>query len=193
MSASLWLFFALLIAVVIERLHELRLARRNAERLLARGGYAVGDGHYRYMVLLHAAFLVAMPLEVAWLDRPFLPWLGWPMVGLLAATMALRYWVISTLGDRWTTRVIVVPGEAPVTGGPYRYLRHPNYLAVIFEVAALPLVHTAWLTAIVVSGLNLWLLIHRISVEEKALGEASDYRRAFGDRPRLVPGAERTR
>lgn len=177
----------LLGAVVAERLVELWLTQRNAARLRARGGYAVGDGHYPWMVLLHTSLLVAAPLE-AWLaGRPFIPWLGWPMAALVVATMALRYWAITSLGDRWTTRIFVVPGEAPRLGGPYRYLRHPNYLAVILEVAALPLVHTAWVTALVASALNAWLLKTRIAAEEKALAAAADDRELAG-RPRFVPG-----
>jgi methyltransferase len=106
--------------------------------------------------------------------------------------MALRYWAISTLGDRWTTRIFVVPGEPPVVGGPYRYLRHPNYLAVIAEVAALPLVHTAWLTAGLGSLANALVLRARIRAEEAALSQASDYLEKLGGRPRFVPGPAAT-
>ncbi|MEM8996283.1 MAG: isoprenylcysteine carboxylmethyltransferase family protein [Acidobacteriota bacterium] len=168
----------------------MRIAKRHAERLVARGGYPVGDDHFPWMVTLHTALLVAAPLEAVVLERPFLPWLGWPMLAAVALTMALRYWVIASLGDRWTTRVFVVPDEAPVTGGPYRFLRHPNYLAVIVEVAALPLVHGAWLTALVFSALNAWLLTVRIRVEEKALEDASRYGDALGSKPRLIPAAK---
>ena len=113
----------------------------------------MAPGHYRWMVLLHTAFLVCCPLEVWLLGRPFLPWLGIPMLLLLVVlATGLRYWVITTLDGRWTTRIVVLPGASPVTGGPYRFLRHPNYLAVITEIFALPLVHTAWITAIVFSA-----------------------------------------
>ncbi|MEO1370205.1 MAG: isoprenylcysteine carboxyl methyltransferase family protein [Acidobacteriota bacterium] len=190
MSTSLWLFCALVAAVAVERLVEMRIAKRHAERLVARGGYPAGDAHFPWMVALHTALLVAAPLEAVALDRSFIPWLGWPMLAAVALTMALRYWVIASLGDRWTTRVFVVPDEAPVTGGPYRFLRHPNYLAVIVEVAALPLVHGAWLTALVFSALNAWLLTVRIRVEEKALESASRYDDALGSKPRLIPAAK---
>lgn len=172
-------YLALIGLVVLERLVELVITRRNAARLRARGGLAVGDRHFPFMVVLHTGLLVAAPAEVLLLDRPFVPWLGWTALAVVAGTMALRYWAIATLGDRWTTRVFVVPGEGPVTNGPYRYLRHPNYLAVILEVAALPLVHTAWLTALVASVLNLWMLRVRITVEENALDEAAPYFAAF--------------
>lgn len=185
------LFLLLILAVVAERIGELILTRRNAARLVARGGIAAGDAHYPAMVLLHTALLVGAPLEVFLLARPFLPWLGWPMLALVGATMALRYWAITTLGDRWTTRIFVVPGEPPVAGGPYRYLRHPNYLAVILEVAALPLVHTAWLTASLGSLANAFVLRTRIRAEEAALSRVSAYLENLGDRPRFLPGARK--
>lgn len=177
--------------VALERLVELVITRRNARRLRARGGRAVGDAHFPAMVALHAGLLVAASAEVLLLQRPFLPWLGWPALALVAGTMALRYWAIATLGDRWTTRVFVVPGEEPVDGGPFRYLRHPNYLAVVVEVAALPLVHTAWLTAAVATVGNAWVLRTRIRLEEEALEEAAPYRAVLGDRPGLVPDGRR--
>ena len=188
-SAELYLL--LILAVVAERICELLLTRRNATRLIARGGFAAGDAHYPAMVALHTALLIGAPLEVFLLARPFLPWLGWPMLALVGATMALRYWAITTLGDRWTTRIFVVPGEPPVAAGPYRHLRHPNYLAVILEVAALPLVHTAWLTAALGSLGNAFVLRARIRAEEAALAQASGYLEKLGDRPRFLPGAAR--
>ena len=180
-------------AVAIERLVELRIAGRNARRAFAEGGRETDHAHYRVMKLLHGSLLVAALLEVWLLDRPFIPWLGWPMLALVAATMALRYWVIATLGYRWNTRIIVVPSWEPATGGPYRFLRHPNYAAVIVEIAALPLVHTAWITALVYSVANAFLLKVRISAEDRALAEWSGYADAFGDRRRpLAPNSSET-
>jgi methyltransferase len=184
MSAALYL--ALVIAVAVERVIELRLARRNAARMLARGGLEVGHGHYPWMVALHTLFLLACPLEVFLLSRPFLPALGGPMLALVVMAMVLRYWAVSSLGDRWTTRVVVVPDEPVVRRGPYRWLRHPNYLAVITEIVALPLVHTAWLTALVVSALNAWLLAVRIRAEERALASRADYDQVFAATPRFL-------
>lgn len=189
MLESRHLFVLLIAAVAAERLVELVLTQRNARRLRARGGFAVGDGHFPAMVVLHTALLAAAPAEVLLLGRPFVPWIGWPALALVAATMALRYWAIATLGDRWTTRIFVVPGEPPVTGGPYRWTRHPNYLAVVVEVAALPLVHGAWLTAVLGSVLNAWLLRTRIRVEERALEDAAPYLARLGSRPRWLPTA----
>ncbi|MEV7181396.1 isoprenylcysteine carboxyl methyltransferase family protein [Kitasatospora sp. NPDC093679] len=160
----------LVLLVAAERLVELVVARRNAAWSLARGGTEHGRGHYPPMVLLHKALLVGCLLEPALLARPFVPALGVPMLLLVLAAQGLRWWCIASLGPRWNTRVIVVPGLPLVTRGPYRWLRHPNYLAVVVEGAALPLVHSAWLTAGAFTVLNLWLLGVRIRCEEAALG-----------------------
>ncbi len=184
-----WLYVGLIGLVVLERVGELVITERNARRLRQRGGFEVGRAHFLPMALLHTGLLVAAPLEVFRLDRLFIPALGVVMLVLLAATMALRYWAITSLGDRWTTRVFVVPEEPPAVKGPYRWLRHPNYLAVIVEVAVLPLVHTAWWTALAFSVANAFMLRTRIRVEEEALEAHSDYLAQLGDRPRLVPGA----
>lgn len=182
------LYTALVVAVALGRLVELRVAARNLRSLLARGGVEIAPGHYPVMVLLHTLFLVACPLEVWLLGRPFIPALGAVMFLLLVLAAGLRWWVISALQGRWTTRIVVLPGVAPVTGGPYRFLRHPNYLAVIVEILALPLVHTAWITALVWSVANALLLRVRIRAEEEGLARLSDYEAAFSGRSRLVPG-----
>jgi methyltransferase len=182
------LYTLLVLLVALGRLIELRIAGRNRRALLARGGVEAAPGHYRWMVLLHTAFLICCPLEVWLLDRPFVPALGIPMLLLVVLATGLRYWVISTLDGRWTTRIVVLPGASPVTGGPYRLLRHPNYLAVITEILALPLVHTAWLTAAVFSVLNGLILRVRIRAEEEALARMTDYGTVFASRPRLMPG-----
>jgi len=186
---SALLFTALVAAVALERLYELRRAGRNAAAALARGGWETGQRHYKVMQLLHTTFLVAMPLEVWLLDRPFVPALGVTMAVLVAGTMASRYWIVHTLGERWNTRIIVVPGWTPATDGPYRYLRHPNYLIVVVELAALPLVHTAYLTAALFSAANLALLWVRIRAEEAALTQWPQYVAAMADKPRFVPTA----
>lgn len=166
------LLYTLLVALVaVQRLAELRVSRRHERALRARGAVEAGAGHYPVMVALHALFLVACAAEVWLLERPFVPWLGWPALAVLLAAQGLRYWTLSTLGERWTTRVLVPPGEPPVTAGPFRFVRHPNYLAVALEIAALPLIHTAWLTALLFSLANAALLRVRIGVEERALSE----------------------
>lgn len=189
-GADTRLLFTLLVAVAaLGRGVELVIAERNRRRLLAKGAVETGAGHYPWMVGLHAAWLASAPAEVWLLDRPFLPWLAYPMLALFALATALRWWVIAALGERWTTRILVLPEAPLVTGGPYRFLRHPNYLAVVVELAALPLVHTAWLTALLAAVSNAAILRVRIAAEERALAGASDYAVRFAGRPRLVPGA----
>lgn len=163
------LYTLLVLLVAGERLIELGISRRHERRLRARGARESGAGHFPAMVLLHTAWLWACPLEVWLLDRQLLPPLAIAAGIALAATMALRYWVIATLGDRWCTKVLVLPGEPLVAGGPFRWLRHPNYLAVAVEVFALPLIHTAWLTAAVLGTANLLVLGVRIRAEDRAL------------------------
>ena len=130
---------------------------------LEHGGVERGQGHYPAMVVLHTGLLVGCLAEVWLADRPFDPALGWTMLVVVVAAQALRWWCIRTLGPRWNTQVVVVPGLPLVTGGPYRILRHPNYVAVVAEGVALPLVHSAWLTALVFTVLNAWLLTVRIT------------------------------
>jgi methyltransferase len=163
----------LVAAVAAERGAELVVARRNARWSIARGATVTGQGHYPAMVVLHTGLLVGCPAEVWLADRPFVPVLAWPMLAVLTAAQALRWWCIATLGPRWNTRVIVVPGLPLVTGGPYRRLRHPNYVAVVAEGVALPLVHTAWVTATVFTVLNAVLLTVRVRCENRALAAAT--------------------
>ncbi|MFE5341119.1 isoprenylcysteine carboxyl methyltransferase family protein [Isoptericola sp. NPDC056578] len=171
MSAAL--YAALVLATGVERLAELVVSARHARWSFARGGVESGRGHFPAMVALHTGLLVACVVEVVVADRPFLPWLGWPMLALVLASQGLRWWCIATLGERWNTRVIVVPGLPLVRRGPYRWLAHPNYVAVVVEGVALPLVHTAWVTALVFTVLNAWLLLSfRIPAEERALRAA---------------------
>jgi len=162
--------FTVLVALVgLERLAELVVSKRNAAWSFERGGVESGRGHYPVMVALHTGLLLAMLVE-AWTRRPDVPAaLAWSMLVVVLASQGLRWWCIATLGPRWNTRVIVVPGLAPVTGGPYRLLRHPNYVAVVAEGIALPLVHAAWITALVFTVANAALLTVRIRAEDAAL------------------------
>lgn len=169
-------YTGLVLLVGCERLAELVITRRNAAWSLARGGVEYGRGHYLPMVVLHGGLLVACLVEPTLARRPFLPRLGWPMVAAVLAAQALRWWCIATLGRSWNTRIIVVPGRSLVRRAPYRWLRHPNYVAVATEGAALPLVHTAWATAAAFTGVNALLLAVRIRRENAALAKAAGER-----------------
>ena len=149
--------------VVLQRLAELAIARRNTARLLARGAREAGAGHYPVMVALHASWIAA----IAWfgLDRPII----WGMLALYALLQILRVWILASLGERWTTRIIVLD-ETLVARGPYRFVRHPNYWLVVAEIAVTPLVLGLWEVALVYSALNAAMLAWRIRVEERALG-----------------------
>jgi methyltransferase len=162
--------FTILVALVgVERVVELVVSQRNLRWSRAHGGIEFGASHYPYMVVLHVFLLVGSVIEV-WVWRPTLvPALSLTMLVLVVASQVLRWWCIVTLGRRWNTRVVVVPGMPPVTAGPYRWLRHPNYVAVIVEGFALPLVGSAWVTALLFTLLNIPLLRTRIRVENQAL------------------------
>jgi methyltransferase len=165
-------YTVLVLLVGVERLAELVTARRNAAWSLRRGGTEYGRGHYPAMVLLHTGLLAGCLAETAYGGRPFTPALGWPMLVFALAAQVLRWWCVGTLGPRWNTRVIVVPGLPLVDRGPYRLFRHPNYVAVAVEGAALPLVHGAWITALCFAALNAPLLAVRLRCENAALRSA---------------------
>jgi methyltransferase len=177
-------YLVLLGLVAIERGLELVVSTRNARRLLARGGRETGQRLYRVMVAFHAVFLPALALGALASREPPSPWAWLAVAGALGA-QGLRWWAVSTLGDRWSTRVIVVPEERPVTGGPYAFLRHPNYLAVVLEMACLPLAWGMWGLALLFTMGNAMILWFRIRDEERALGPG--WARAFEGKGRFVP------
>ena len=160
----IWQGVAVLAFVTLQRLAELALSQRNTKRLLERGAYEVASGHYPFIVTLHALWLV-----VLWFLGPGPPIEVVPLI-LFALLQLGRLWVIATLGERWTTRIIVLPGSPLVTAGPYRWVNHPNYLIVIGEFAVLPLVFGLPTVAIIFSVLNALLLWVRIRDENEALG-----------------------
>ena len=163
-------WYGLLIGVVgVERIAELVVSKRNWKWSQQRGGTEVGAGHYPAMVALHTVLLVGCLIEVMVFNRPFIPSLGWSMLAIVFAAQVLRWWCITTLGYQWNTRVIVIPGAQRVAVGPYRAIPPPNYVAVVIEGIALPLVHSAWITAVVFTVLNAALLRTRIKTENAAL------------------------
>jgi methyltransferase len=160
----IWAGVAILSFVTLQRLVELPIAQTNMRRLIAKGGHEVGANHYPYIVVLHACWLVAL-----WWMAPGRP-INFALLGLFVVVEAGRIWVLWTLGRRWTTRIIVVPGEQLVARGPFRFVDHPNYLVVIGEIAVLPLVFGLWQVAAVFSVLNAIILAVRIRAENHALG-----------------------
>jgi methyltransferase len=166
-------YYLLILAIGVERLVELIVSKRNARWSFAHGGKEFGHNHYPVMVTIHTALLLGCVVEVWALHRPFIPGLGWPMLALVALSQVLRWWCVTTLGPRWNTLVIVVPAAPLVRRGPYRWLHHPNYVAVVAEGVALPLVHSAWLTAVCFTMANALVLAVRIRVENAALGYAT--------------------
>ncbi len=173
---SVILFTALIAVTGLERIGELITSARNARWAFERGGIESNRRQLPWMISLHVGMLLGAVAEVWLLDRPFLPWLGWPMLVIALACQAARIWVMRSLGRQWNTRVIVVPGLPLVTAGPYRWSRvpHPNYVVVVIEGAALPLVHTAWITALAFTVLNAVLLLgFRVPAEDRALAGAA--------------------
>jgi methyltransferase len=187
-TASVLAYLALLAAVGLGRLLEMRLSRRHQRALAARGARRAAEPGFVFMVALHTGVLAASALEVVLLRRPFSALLGVPALIAFALANALRWWVIATLGPHWNVQVVGSLQElGVVTGGPYRFVRHPNYVAVFVELIALPLVHGAWLTAIVATALHVVVLRNRLAVEEAVLATHGPYVEAMGGKPRFLP------
>lgn len=165
-------YFYLVAAISLERIAELVVARKNLNWARRHGAIEYGASHYPLVVLLHTGFLLGCAVEALWVGRPFIPAIGIPMFCLVTAANALRWWCIVTLGRQWNTRIVIVPGLPLVHKGPYRYLKHPNYVAIVVEGIALPMVHTAWVTALVFTVLNAFMLRARLQVENAALATA---------------------
>jgi methyltransferase len=176
-------------AFALERCFELVLSRRNTRLALKRGAEERGQGHYWALVTLHTLFLLSCAGELLLRHPAFPKTVGYLALGGLATAQFLRYWVILSLRSRWNTRILFVPGDRPVVSGPYRFLRHPNYLAVVVEIFCLPAVRALWITAAVFSALNAALLWVRIRAEETALGPV--YAHVFSRIPKLLPGGRR--
>ncbi|KTT96748.1 membrane protein [Sphingomonas yabuuchiae] len=156
--------YAIMAFVTLQRLSELVIARRNTARLMAAGAREYGAGHYPVMVAMHTAWLIALWFSVG--DRT----VSWPLLLVFAVLQGMRIWVLATLGPRWTTRIIVLPGASLVARGPFRFLRHPNYAVVTAEIAVLPLTFGLVGIAALFTVLNAAMLYVRIGAENRALG-----------------------
>jgi methyltransferase len=187
MELSSRLYLGLLIAVGAGRLLEMRLSRRHQRALGARGITVAREPVFGFMVALHTGVLVAAGLEVVVLRRPFVPALGVPALALFVLANLLRWWVIATMGPHWNVRVMGSLAIGVISDGPFRWVRHPNYVAVFVELAALPLIHDAWLTALCASILHVVILRRRIALEERILLADPAYRDVMGPKPRFLP------
>jgi methyltransferase len=188
MELSVRLYLALLAGVGVGRMLEMRLSRRHQRALGARGIAVAREPVFGWMVALHSGVLAAAAIEVLALRRPFLPALGVPALVAFALANLLRWWVIATLGPHWNVRVMGSVGAVGVvSSGPFRFVRHPNYVAVFVELAALPLVHGAWITALGGALLHLVILRRRVALEESILLADARYREVMGRKPRFLP------
>jgi methyltransferase len=187
MAMSRVAYLLLLAAVGLGRLFELRLSRRNQRQLAARGARKIAEPHFPWMVALHSGILIFSALEVWLLRRPLIPALAVTMGVLFALSEALRWWVIATMSEHWNIQVMESARLGVVTRGPFRWIRHPNYVAVFLQLIALPLIHTAWLTAVCGTLAHVWVLRRRIAVEEAVLLANPAYRETMGLKPRFLP------
>lgn len=187
MGVSQTSYIVLLAVVGAGRLAELRLSRRNQRRMLAEGAPRVREPRFCWMVVLHAGVLIGAGVEVITLHRHLIPALAIPAGILFLFSNLLRWWVIQTLRGHWNVQVVDSLKLGVVTAGPYRWIRHPNYLAVFVELIALPLIYTAWITALCGALCNLWFLHGRLAVEDPVLLADPAYRAAMGGKPRFLP------
>jgi methyltransferase len=188
MDITVIAFLALLLAVALLRVFELRVSRRHQEELIARGATKVNKPQFRWVVLVHSFVLIGAALEVVLLRRPFFPLLAALMFAIFLASNAVRLWVVRTMGQHWNVQVMDSTRLGVVTSGPFRFVRHPNYAAVFAEMFSLPLIHTAWITAVVALVAYAGAISQRITVEERVLFANPDYRAAMASKPRFLPG-----
>lgn len=187
MGISIRWYTLFLAAVGLGRLIELRISRRHQHALAGRGMVKIPEPHFRRMVLLHAGVLLASGLEVRLLRRPFRRTLALPAGAIVVLANALRWWVIRTMAGHWNVQVINSLELGVVADGPFRWIRHPNYAAVFLEMTAIPLLHGAWLTALIGALAHIKLLRRRIAIEEAVLLADPAYRAVMGPKPRFLP------
>jgi methyltransferase len=187
LSSSLLFFFGLVLAVGLMRLVELNISQRRRRAMAARGAEPVSEPHFGAMVLVHFGILAGSLIEAAAFQRPFIPAVAAPAVALVLAANLLRWWVIATLGPLWNVKIMASLSLGVVSDGPFRFIRHPNYVAVFVELTALPLVHGAYVTAVLGAVAHVWVLYHRIRTEEAVLLADPTYRALMGQKPRFFP------
>jgi methyltransferase len=181
-----YFFIGIIVAVILQRLLEVHLSDRHATEILQRGGKEHGDNLLGAVKVLQVSWWVAMIAEVWYFHRPFIPALASVALAATITGQVLRYLSMQALTWRWTLPIMTVPNLPVVKSGVYRYLRHPNWLGVILEIAFLPLIHSAYLTAFAFSLGNAWLMSQRIPAEEQALSENTNYAAVFANKPRFL-------
>ncbi len=170
----MFIFYAFILLLIAQRLAELLIARRNEQWMKQRGAREFGQTHYRFIVFFHSLFFVSYWIEVTVWDSALSP--IWPLLlTIFLFTQLVRVWALTSLGKFWNTKIIVLPGASVVQKGPYRFLKHPNYMVVILEFIIIPLFFQAYYTTILFTVLNLLVLSIRIPAEEKALNELTEY------------------
>lgn len=181
---AFWILLAFLFA---QRVTELLIARRNEKWMKDQGAYEVGAEHYKWIVAVHTGFFISLFVEVKLFEAQPASWWLIPFV-FFAGAQILRFWALFSLGRYWNTKIIVLPGANVVESGPYRFLRHPNYVIVAVEIFMIPLVFQAYVTAVIFSVANAVVLLRvRIPAEEQALKNVTNYREATRGRPRFHP------
>jgi methyltransferase len=188
MPLSVIFFLILLLAVAAMRIVELGISKRHQKELKAQGASLAKDPIFPVMAMFHTALLIGAAAEVMFLRRPFIPALAFPMIALFIVANIVRWWVIRTLGQHWNVQVMDSTKLGVISTGPFRYVRHPNYAAVFVEMIALPLIHTAWITALAGGVAHVMVLSVRLSSEERVLFANPDYAAAMSSKPRFLPG-----
>jgi methyltransferase len=188
MDITVIAFLALLLTVGLLRIFELGVSRRHQQQMIAGGATKVKEPHFRWMVLVHSAVLIGAALEVVVLRRPFIPNLAVVMLFLFLAANGVRLWVVRTMGKLWNVQVMNSTSLGVVTSGPFRFVRHPNYTAVFIEMFSLPLIHTAWITALLGCVGYALALSRRLVLEESVLFANPAYRTAMAGKRRFLPG-----
>lgn len=179
-------FYLFIMIVIAQRIVEIRIAKRNTEWVKKNGGYEVGADHYKYIVIVHALFFISIIIEVTRTNPTLVSWSLIPFMIFILAQIG-RFWALSSLGRFWNTRIMIIPGAKVVAKGPYRFMRHPNYVIVATEIMMLPLIFQAYWTAVIFSLLNALVLSVRIKVEEKALQGVTNYQDVFKSVKRFTP------
>jgi len=180
-------YLALLVAVGIERVFELVISRRHRKRLAAQGAQQIPEPHFRWIIFLHVGVLVGAGAEVLFLHRPLIPALAIPMLALFILSNLLRWWVIRVMSDLWVVEIMDSTNIRVVSNGPFRWVRHPNYTGVIMEVFSLPMIHTAWITALAAVVGYILPLRRRLKLEDAFLMANPAYRQTMGSKPRFLP------